>query len=107
MIFFIAVVICTLLIVGLLVTYKRYSSFLKRFYREEWLRLLNEDPFVGGLGAEARWLHGPVAPLISIFNMNEDYKDPKVRRYKKLAVLQLTGVIVCLMLLILLPLLSK
>jgi len=107
MIFLITLVICLLSLVGLMVTYRKYLGFMRKFYREEWRSLLNKDPFVGGLGEESRWLHGPVVPFISILNLHEDYEDPKIRRFKKSAVAQMAVIIISLMVLILMPLLTK
>jgi hypothetical protein len=89
------------------VNYVRYLGRLKRNYKTEWQELLNKDPFVGGMGVETRWLHGPVAPLISIFNIKKDYGDSEIKAFKKRAIAQAVIILACFVLFVVMVALSN
>lgn len=106
------IVICffsfLLFLLWFLINYSLYTSYLKKNHFDKWKELYSKDPFLPDGGPELRWLREPVAPLVSIFNLKEDYGDPRITIYKKRAKFQAFGILASLILLtIIIPLVGS
>jgi len=64
--------------------YRRYYSYMKNKYHNEWIKLMNKDPLIEAIGEWIRWPGGSVYLLLSIFS-KEKRGDDTLAAYKSRA----------------------